>query len=71
LAFDCKDTSAKGFVIAIAKEKGNRRTKKEYEEFTRHLDHDSIVYAILFRPPHVRMIHRGPLAAKFKVARYQ
>jgi hypothetical protein len=30
---DCKDTTAKGLVITVSKEEGNRRTKKEYEEF--------------------------------------
>ena len=40
-AFDCKDTTAKRFVITFPKEEGDRRTKKKYEEFTRHLTHDS------------------------------
>jgi hypothetical protein len=44
---DCKGTTAKGFVITISKEEGYRRTKKEYEEFTRHLNHDSSDYAAL------------------------
>jgi hypothetical protein len=54
--FDCiKDTTAKGFVITVGSgsvsfklahyltvsmEKANRRAKKEYEEFTRHLNQD-------------------------------
>jgi hypothetical protein len=45
VAFDCKDTAAKGLVITFSKEEGHRRAKKEYEEFTRHLDHDSSVHA--------------------------
>jgi hypothetical protein len=47
-ALDCsKDTTAKGFVITVSKEEGDRRAKKEYEEFTRHLNHDSSVHAAL------------------------
>jgi len=47
MAFDCKDTTAKGLVMTISNEEGNRRTKNEYEEFTRHLNHDSSVHAAL------------------------
>jgi hypothetical protein len=47
-AFDCsKDTTAEGFVITVSKEESDRRAKKEYEEFTRHLNHDSSVHAAL------------------------
>jgi hypothetical protein len=34
VAFDGKDTAAKGFVIAFSKEQGHTRTEREYEEFT-------------------------------------
>ena len=47
-AFDCsKDTTAKGFVITVSKEESDGRTKKEYNEITRHLIHDPSVHAAL------------------------
>jgi hypothetical protein len=60
-AFDCsKDTTAKGFVITVSKEEGDRRAKKEYEEFTHHLNHDW----------HGTSMPRSPAGSKFKVAHY-
>jgi hypothetical protein len=55
VAFDRKSTTAKGFVITISKEEGNRRTKKEYEEFTRHLNH-----VLAFTPLFLSSAHMLP-----------